>query len=39
MEAEVVKTVGDRAYGGPTQRAFAEEQRTLRAIKVPACHH
>jgi hypothetical protein len=38
MEAEVVKTGGDCAYGGPRQRAFSEEQRTLTA-KAPACHH
>lgn len=38
MDAEVAKTVGDCAYGGPKRRAFAEEQRTLTA-KVPACHH
>jgi hypothetical protein len=36
MEAEVVETVGDCAYGGgPTRRAFAEEERKLTA-KVPA---
>src|SRR5208282_2927228 len=36
MEAEVVETVGDCAYGGgPTRRAFAEEERVLTA-KVPA---
>src|ERR1019366_4141155 len=35
MEAEVVETVGDCAYGGgPTRRAFAEEERKLTA-KVP----
>ena len=39
MEAEVVETVGDCAYGGgPTRRAFADEERTLTA-KVPACHN
>jgi Transposase DDE domain/Transposase domain (DUF772) len=36
MEAEVVETVGDCAYGGgPTRRAFAEQERVLTA-KVPA---
>lgn len=36
MEAEVVETVGDCAYGGgPTRRAFADEERVLTA-KVPA---
>jgi len=36
MEAEVQETVGDCAYGGgPTRRAFAEEERVLTA-KVPA---
>jgi hypothetical protein len=36
MEAEVVETVSDCAYGGgPTRRAFAEEERVLTA-KVPA---
>src|SRR5271167_4795493 len=36
MEAEVRETVGDCAYGGgPTRRAFAEEERVLTA-KVPA---
>jgi DDE family transposase/transposase-like protein DUF772 len=36
MEAEVEETVGDCAYGGgPTRRAFAEEERVLTA-KVPA---
>jgi hypothetical protein len=36
MAAEVVETVGDCAYGGgPTRRAFAEEERVLTA-KVPA---
>src|ERR1019366_9084250 len=35
MEAEVVETVGDCAYGGgPTRRAFADEARVLTA-KVP----
>jgi hypothetical protein len=35
MEAEVVETVGDCAYGGgPTRRAFAQEERKLTA-KVP----
>lgn len=35
MEAEVEETVGDCAYGGgPTRRAFAEEDRVLTA-KVP----
>jgi len=35
MEAEVEETVGDCAYGGgPTRRAFAEEERKLTA-KVP----
>jgi hypothetical protein len=35
MEAKVVETVGDCAYGGgPTRRAFAEEERVLTA-KVP----
>jgi hypothetical protein len=35
MEAEVVETVGDCAYGGgPTRRAFADEERVLTA-KVP----
>jgi hypothetical protein len=39
MEAEVVETVGDCAYGGgPTRRAFAQEERILTA-KVPACHN
>jgi hypothetical protein len=37
MAAEVEETVGDCAYGGgPTRRAFAEEDRVLTA-KVPAC--
>ena len=36
MEAEVEETVGDCAYGGgPTRRAFADEERVLTA-KVPA---
>jgi hypothetical protein len=36
MEAEVVETVGDCAYGGgPTRRAFSDEERVLTA-KVPA---
>jgi len=36
MQAEVEETVGDCAYGGgPTRRAFAEEERVLTA-KVPA---
>src|SRR5262249_2439233 len=35
MEAQVEETVGDCAYGGgPTRKAFAEEQRMLTA-KVP----
>ena len=35
MEAEVVETVGDCAYGGgPTRRAFADQERKLTA-KVP----
>jgi hypothetical protein len=35
MEAEVEETVGDCAYGGgPTRRAFADEERVLTA-KVP----
>lgn len=39
MEAAVEETVGDCAYGGgPTRRAFAEEQRNLTA-KVPASHN
>jgi hypothetical protein len=39
MEAEVVETVGGCAYGGgPTRRAFAEEERILTA-KVPASHN
>jgi hypothetical protein len=39
MEGEVVETVGDCAYGGgPTRRAFAEEDRTLTA-KVPTSHN
>ncbi|HMD85215.1 MAG TPA: transposase, partial [Terriglobia bacterium] len=36
MEAEVEETVGDCAYGGgPTRRAFADQERVLTA-KVPA---
>jgi hypothetical protein len=39
MEAQVEETVGDCAYGGgPTRRAFADEQRRLTA-KVPARHN
>ena len=39
MEAKVEETVGDCAYGGgPTRRAFADEERNLTA-KVPACHN
>lgn len=39
MEAQVEETVGDCAYGGgPTRRAFADEQRRLTA-KVPASHN
>jgi hypothetical protein len=39
MEAEVEETVGDCAYGGgPTRRAFADEQRLLTA-KVPSIHN
>ncbi len=39
MEAHVEETVGDCAYGGgPTRKAFAEEQRRLTA-KVPASHN
>ena len=39
MEAEGVETVGDGAYGGgPTRRAFADEERVLTA-KVPASTH
>ena len=38
-EAVVEETVGDGAYGGgPTRRAFADEDRVLTA-KVPACNH
>jgi hypothetical protein len=38
-EAEVEETVGDCAYGGgPTRRAFADEDRVLTA-KVPACNN
>ena len=37
--AEVEETVGDCAYGGgPTRRAFADEERVLTA-KVPACNN
>src|SRR5271165_2801359 len=37
--AEVEETVGDCAYGGgPTRRAFADEDRVLTA-KVPACNN
>jgi len=39
MEAEVEETVGDCAYGGgPTRKAFADEQRLLTA-KVPTSHN
>jgi hypothetical protein len=39
LEAKVEETVGDCAYGGgPTRRAFAEEERILTA-KVPARHN
>ena len=39
MAAEVEETVGDCAYGGgPTRRAFADEERVLTA-KVPACNN
>ncbi|MGA9446529.1 MAG: transposase, partial [Candidatus Sulfotelmatobacter sp.] len=39
LEAKVEETVGDCAYGGgPTRRAFAEEERILTA-KVPASHN
>jgi hypothetical protein len=39
MEAKVEETVGDCAYGGgPTRKAFADEQRLLTA-KVPASHN
>src|SRR3989441_129818 len=39
MEAQVEETVGDCAYGGgPTRKAFADEQRLLTA-KVPASHN
>ena len=39
MEAPVEETVGDCAYGGgPTRKAFADEQRLLTA-KVPASHN
>jgi len=38
-KAEVEETVGDCAYGGgPTRRAFADEERVLTA-KVPACNN
>jgi hypothetical protein len=38
-EAQVEETVGDCAYGGgPTRKAFADEQRLLTA-KVPASHN
>jgi hypothetical protein len=39
LGAKVEETVGDCAYGGgPTRRAFAEEERILTA-KVPVCHN
>jgi hypothetical protein len=39
LEAKVEETVGDCAYGGgPTRRAFADEERILTA-KVPANHN
>jgi hypothetical protein len=39
LEAKVEETVGDCAYGGgPTRRAFADEERMLTA-KVPASHN
>ena len=39
LEAKVEETVGDCAYGGgPTRRAFADEERILTA-KVPASHN
>ena len=39
LEAKVEETVGDCAYGGgPTRRAFADEERILTA-KVPVCHN
>ena len=39
MEAPVEETVGDCAYGGgPTRKAFADEQRLLTA-KVPTSHN
>ncbi len=39
LRAKVEETVGDCAYGGgPTRRAFAEEERILTA-KVPASHN
>jgi hypothetical protein len=38
-ESQVEETVGDCAYGGgPTRKAFADEQRVLTA-KVPASHN
>jgi hypothetical protein len=39
MDAHVEETVGDCAYGGgPTRKAFAQEQRLLTA-KVPSSHN
>jgi hypothetical protein len=39
LKAKVEETVGDCAYGGgPTRRAFADEERILTA-KVPASHN
>lgn len=39
MDAQVEETVGDCAYGGgPTRKAFAQEQRLLTA-KVPSSHN
>ena len=39
MDAHVEETVGDCAYGGgPTRKAFADEQRQLTA-KVPSSHN
>jgi Transposase DDE domain/Transposase domain (DUF772) len=39
LDAPVEETVGDCAYGGgPTRKAFADEQRVLTA-KVPASHN
>jgi len=39
MDAHVEETVGDCAYGGgPTRKAFAQEQRQLTA-KVPSSHN